>query len=172
MVDELGISIVIAGSNLVAEYIPVADTVLQVSQSMVSDITASAKELDIRPASAAPSMPLSPLLSRLRWIMPSSIDPSIGRDDVFVKVEEDGFMQFGRTIMDAEDLSQLVSSDQLRAIGLTFYYLKLRYVDEGYSPREILDLVDRDISNEGLNALARDFVEIWHARVDMRLRLF
>lgn len=157
MVDELGISIVIAGANLVAEYIPVADTVLQVSQSMVSDVTASAKELDIRPASAAPSMPLSPLLSRLRWIMPSSIDPSIGRDDVFVKVEEDGFIQFGRTSMDSEDLSQLVSSDQLRAIGLTFYYLKLRYVDEGYSLREILDLVDRDISNEGLNALARDF---------------
>ena len=156
MVDELGISIVIAGSNLVAEYIPVADTVLQVSQSMVSDITELTKELDIRPASSAPSIPLSPLLSWLRWIMPSSIDPSIGRDDVFVKVEEDGFMQFGRTIMDAEDLTQLVSSDQLRAIGLTFYYLKLRYVDEGYSLREILDLVDRDISNEGLNALARD----------------
>ena len=156
MVDELGISIVIAGSNLVAEYIPVADTVLQVSKSMVSNITELTKELEIRPAASAPSMPLSPLLSRLRWIMPSSIDPSIGRDDVFVKVEEDGFMQFGRTIMDAEDLTQLVSSDQLRAIGLTFYYLKLRYVDEGYSLREILDLVDRDISNEGLNALARD----------------
>ena len=59
LVDELGISIVITGSNLVAEYIPVADTVLQVSQSLVSDITASAKELDIIPASAAPSMPLS-----------------------------------------------------------------------------------------------------------------
>ena len=41
--------------------------------------------------------------------MPSSIDPSIGRDDVFVNVEEDGLMQFGRTIMDADDLSQLVS---------------------------------------------------------------
>lgn len=156
MVDELGISIVIAGSNLVAEYIPIADTVLQVNQSMVSNITALTKELDIRPAASAPSMPLSPLLSRLRWIMPSSIDPSIGRDDVFVKVEEDGLMQFGRTIMDSEDLTQLVSTDQLRAIGLTFYYLKLRYVDEGYSLREILDLVDRDISNEGLNALARD----------------
>ena len=157
MVDELGISIVIAGSNLVAEYIPVADTVLQVSQSVVSDVTAVTKELDVSPAAVAPSMQLSPLLSRLRWIMPSSIDPSIGREDVFVKVDEDGLMQFGRIIMDAEDISQLVSLDQLRAIGLTFYYLKLRYVDEGYSLREILDLVDRDISNEGLNALARDF---------------
>jgi predicted ABC-class ATPase len=157
MVDELGISIVIAGSNLVAEYIPVADTVLQVSQSVVSDVTAVTKELDVSPAAVAPSIQLSSLLSRLRWIMPSSIDPSIGREDVFVKVDEDGLMQFGRIIMDAEDISQLVSLDQLRAIGLTFYYLKLRYVDEGYSLREILDLVDRDISNEGLNALARDF---------------
>jgi predicted ABC-class ATPase len=157
MVDELGISIVIAGSNLVAEYIPVADTVLQVSQSVVSDVTAVTKELDVSPAAVAPSIQLSSLLSRLRWIMPSSIDPSIGHEDVFVKVDEDGLMQFGRIIMDAEDISQLVSLDQLRAIGLTFYYLKLRYVDEGYSLREILDLVDRDISNEGLNALARDF---------------
>jgi hypothetical protein len=29
-------------------------------------------------------------------------------------------------------------------------------MDEGYSLREILDLVDRDLSNEGLNALVRD----------------
>ena len=29
-------------------------------------------------------------------------------------------------------------------------------MDEGYPLREILDLVDRDLSNEGLNALVRD----------------
>ena len=157
MVDELGVSIIVGGSNLVAEYIPIADTVLHVSGSKVMDISSSIKELDIGAAPVAPNVTLSPLLSRLRWIMPSSIDPSIGRDDVFVEVNEEGLIQFGRTIMDADDITQLVSDDQLRAVGLTFYYLKLRYVDEGYSLREILDLVDRDISNEGLNALARDF---------------
>ena len=157
MVDELGVSIIVGGSNLIAEYIPIADTVLHVSGSKVTDISSSIKELDIGEAPVAPSVTLSPLLSRLRWIMPSSIDPSIGRDDVFVEVNEEGLIQFGRTIMDADDITQLISDDQLRAVGLTFYYLKLRYIDEGYSLREILDLVDRDISNEGLNALARDF---------------
>ena len=157
MVDELGVSIIVGGSNLIAEYVPIADTVLHVSGSKVMDISSSIKELDIGVAPVAPNVTLSPLLSRLRWIMPSSIDPSIGRDDVFVEVSEEGLIQFGRTIMDADDITQLVSDDQLRAVGLTFYYLKLRYVDEGYSLREILDLVDRDISNEGLNALARDF---------------
>ena len=157
MVDELGVSIIVGGSNLVAEYIPIADTVLHVSGSKVMDISSSIKELDIGKAPVAPNVTLSPLLSRLRWIMPSSIDPSIGRDDVFVEVNEEGLIQFGRTIMDADDITQLISDDQLRAVGLTFYYLKLRYIDEGYSLREILDLVDRDISNEGLNALARDF---------------
>ena len=157
MVDELGVSIIVGGSNLVAEYIPIADTVLHVSGSKITDISSSIKELDIGEAPVAPSVTLSPLLSRLRWIMPSSIDPSIGRDDVFVEVNEEGLIQFGRTIMDADDITQLISDDQLRAVGLTFYYLKLRYIDEGYSLREILDLVDRDISNEGLNALARDF---------------
>ncbi len=42
------------------------------------------------------------------------------------------------------------------AIGFVLYYSKLRYMDEGYPLREILDLVDRDLSNEGLNALSRD----------------
>ncbi|NNJ70859.1 MAG: ATPase, partial [Kiritimatiellales bacterium] len=42
------------------------------------------------------------------------------------------------------------------AIGYVLYYAKLRYMDEGYPLREILDLVDRDLSNEGLNALVRD----------------
>ena len=36
------------------------------------------------------------------------------------------------------------------------YYAKLRYMDEGYPLREILDMVDRDLSNEGLNTLSRD----------------
>lgn len=157
MVDELGISMVVAGSNLVAEFVPVADTVLSVKQSQVENVTELVKELDIQPAPEAPALQLSSLLSRLRWIMPSSIDASVGREDVYVQVESDRLLQFGRTWMDADDLSQLASDDQLRAIGLAFYYLKLRYADEGYSLREILDLVDRDISNEGLNALAREF---------------
>jgi predicted ABC-class ATPase len=157
MVDELGISIVVAGSSLVAEFIPIADKILKVENFRVSDITEEAKALDIVPSSVVDdSANLSAMLSRSRWIMPSSIDPSIGREDIVIHVEGEDFLQFGRSIVDLCALKQICDADQARAIGYVLYYSKLRYMDEGYPLREILDLVDRDLSNEGLNALSRD----------------
>ncbi|RKX38341.1 MAG: hypothetical protein DRP64_15845, partial [Verrucomicrobia bacterium] len=51
MVDELGISMVVAGSSLVAEFIPIADKILKVENFRISDITEEAKELDVVPSS-------------------------------------------------------------------------------------------------------------------------
>jgi len=156
MVDELGISMVVAGSSLVAEFIPIADKILKVENFRVSDITEEAKQLEIVRASASSdTVNLSSMLSRSRWIMPSSIDPSIGREDIVIYAEED-FVQFGRSIVDLAAIKQLCDADQALAVGYVLYYAKLRYMDEGYPLREILDLVDRDLSNEGLNALSRD----------------
>jgi len=156
MVDELGISIVVAGSSLVAEFIPIADKILKVENFQVSDITEEAKQLEIAPSTAAgDTVNLSSMLSRSRWIMPSSIDPSIGREDIVIHAEED-FVQFGRSIVDLGAIRQLCDVHQALAVGYVLYYAKLRYMDEGYPLREILDLVDRDLSNEGLNALSRD----------------
>ncbi|VGO12027.1 hypothetical protein PDESU_00576 [Pontiella desulfatans] len=157
MVDELGISIVVAGSSLVAEFIPIADKVLKVENFCVSDITEVAKALDIVPSTVADStVNLGTMLSRSRWIMPSSIDPSVGRDDLVIESDEGDYLQFGRSIVDLDAVRQIADADQARAIGFVLYYAKLRYMDEGYPLREILDLVDRDLSNEGLNALIRD----------------
>jgi predicted ABC-class ATPase len=157
MIDELGISMVVAGSSLVAEFIPVADKILKVENFRVSDITEEAKGLDIVPSSVAGNdMALSSMLSRSRWVMPSSIDPSIGREDLVIQTDGEDFVQFGRSIIDLSEVKQVASVEQARAIGFILYYAKLRYMDEGYPLREILDLVDRDLSNEGLNALARD----------------
>ena len=157
MVDELGISMVVAGSSLVAEFIPIADKVLKVENFSISDITEEAKALDIVPSTVADStVNLSSMLSRSRWIMPSSIDPSVGREDLVIETEEADFLQFGRSLVDLDAVRQVASADQARAIGFVLYYAKLRYMDEGYPLREILDLVDRDLSNEGLNALVRD----------------
>jgi predicted ABC-class ATPase len=157
MVDELGISMVVAGSSLVAEFIPIADKVLKIENFRISDITEEAKALDIEPSSVADtSFNMSSMLSRSRWIMPSSIDPSIGREDLVIYTDENDFIQFGRSIVDLSAVRQVADADQARAIGYVLYYAKLRYMDEGYPIREILDLVDRDLSNEGLNALVRD----------------
>jgi len=157
MVDELGISIVVSGSSLVAEFIPVADKVLKVENFRVTDITEEAKTLDIVvPEAVGNKSSLSSMLTRSRWVMPSSIDPSIGREDLVIHTDEIDYLQFGRSIVDLDGVRQIADADQARAIGFILYYAKLRYMDEGYSLREILDLVDRDLSNEGLNALARE----------------
>jgi predicted ABC-class ATPase len=157
MVDELGISMVVAGSSLVAEFIPIADKILKVENFCISDITEEAKALDIAPSvPTSDAVNLSTMLSRSRWIMPSSIDPSIGREDLVIETEDIDFLQFGRSLVDLDAVRQIADADQARAIGFVLYYAKLRYMDEGYPMREILDLVDRDLSNEGLNALVRD----------------
>ena len=157
MVDELGISIIVSGSSLVAEMIPLADKILKVDNFRISDVTEEAKTLDIVPAQTADeSVNLGAMLSRSRWAMPSSIDPSIGREDLVIHTEDADFLQFGRSLIDLDTISQIADADQTRAIGFVLYYAKLRYMDEGYSLREILDLVDRDLSNEGLNTLVRD----------------
>lgn len=157
MVDELGVSMVVAGSSLIAEFIPIADKILKVENFCVSDITEEAKALKIVPSTPVnDSVNLSSMLSRSRWVMPSSIDPSIGREDLVIDTDSAEYLQFGRSLVDLGAVCQIADADQARAIGFVLYYAKLRYMDEGYPMREILDLVDRDLSNEGLNALIRD----------------
>ena len=157
MVDELGLSMIVAGSSLVAEFIPIADKILKIENFKVTDITEEAKQLDIVPSSVIDdSVNLSGMLSRSRWIMPSSIDPSMGSEDIVIYAEDEGLVQFGRSYIDLDAVHQICGIDQARTIGFILYYSKLRYMDEGYPLREILDLVDRDLSNEGLNALSRD----------------
>ena len=157
IVDELGVSIVVSGSNLVAEYLPIADRVFRVNDFNISDITAEVKEAGIEGVAKASTLEMSSLLSRSRWIMPSSIDSSIGQEDVHIEYDEAGYILFGRYGVDMSALTQIASIEQMNAIGQSLYYAKLRYMDEGYSIGEILDLIDRDVSNEGLNVLARDF---------------
>lgn len=157
MVDELGISMIVAGSSLIAEFIPIADKILKIENYCVADITEEAKALDITPSTVADStVNLSSMLSRSRWVMPSSIDPSIGREDLVIETDDQEYLQFGRSLVDLQAVQQIADADQARAIGFVLYYAKLRYMDEGYPMREILDLVDRDLSNEGLNTLVRD----------------
>jgi len=157
MVDELGISMIVAGSSLVAEFIPIADKILRVDNFRITDITEEAKALEIVPSTVAnDTVNLGSMLSRSRWVMPSSIDPSIGREDLVIYSDDVDHLQFGRSLVGLKAVKQIADADQARAIGFVLYYAKLRYMDEGYPMREILDLVDRDLSNEGLNSLARE----------------
>ena len=156
MVDELGISLVIGGENLVAEYIPQADTVLKVEDFQVTNITEEAKALGISVPPKAPVVNLGPMLARSRWIMSSSIDASVGRLDQVIEAIDLKAIQFGRSVIELDAVPQIADENQTLTIGLLLYYAKLRYMQEGYPLREMLDMIDRDLSGEGLDTLTRD----------------
>jgi predicted ABC-class ATPase len=156
MVDELGISIIIGGENLVAEYIPIADTVLKVEDFQVTNITEEAKALNLAVPPEAPAVNLGPMLGRSRWIMPSSIDAAVGSKDVVIEAIDLNAIQFGRSVIELDSVSQIADESQTLTLGLLLYYAKLRYMQEGYPLREMLDMIDRDLSSEGLGTISRD----------------
>ena len=156
MVDELGISIVIGGENLVAEYIPIADTVLKVEDFQVTNITEEAKALNLAVPPEAPVVNLGPMLGRSRWIMPSSIDAAVGSKDVVIEAIDLNAIQFGRSVIELDSVPQIADESQTLTLGLLLYYAKLRYMQEGYPLREMLDMIDRDLSSEGLGTISRD----------------
>ena len=156
MVDELGVSIVIGGENLVAEYIPIADTILKVEDFQVTNITEEAKALNLAVPPEAPAVNLGPMLGRSRWIMPSSIDAAVGSKDVVIEAIDLNAIQFGRSVIELDSVPQIADESQTLTLGLLLYYAKLRYMQEGYPLREMLDMIDRDLSSEGLGTISRD----------------
>lgn len=155
--DELGVSLIIGGTALVAEFIPVADTVLRVRNFTVDDITSDAKALAVKGITAGENVAdLSGIVEHSRWIIPSSIDPSSGRFDTNISASDVKTLVFGRSVVDLSAVSQLADVYQTATIGLILAYAKTRYMEEGRPIREVLDLVDRDLSTEGLECLTRD----------------
>lgn len=154
--DELGVSIVVGGENCAAEFIPVADRVLRISGGVIADITKEARAAVKAEAPRAKPANMTGLAEQDRWIVPSSIDPSAGREDAFIKAPDARTLCFGRSVINLSAVSQLADIQQTETIGHILYYAKLRYMDESHPLREILDLVDRDLSTEGLECLARE----------------
>ena len=155
--DELGISLVIGGHATVGDFISVADHVLAVRDFEVRDITEEArKAVGARTVAAGEAAEVAKLVERARWVVPGSLDASAGRLDVAVSAPAVSRLQFGRHTIDLSALQQLADPHQTATIGLILNYAKMRYMEEGRPLREILDLVDRDLSTEGLECLSRD----------------
>jgi len=157
LVDDLGISIVVGGSSCVAEFMAVADTILRVEDYTVSDITEEAKALrQEAPYAEVDAADIVSLVEKNRWIVPTSIDPSVGPLDQRIEATSVDRLQFGRSEVVLNNTAQLADRHQTATIGLILHYARMRYMDEGRPMREILDLIDRDLSTEGLECLSRD----------------
>ncbi|MBU0677888.1 MAG: ABC-ATPase domain-containing protein [Verrucomicrobia bacterium] len=157
LVDELGVSIIVGGASCVAEFVPIADTVLCLDGLQVRDVTPQAKELGVSTSENTGQIEdISSLVEKNRWVVPSSLDPSVGTNDYFINALATDVLEFGKSLVDLQGIFQLADIHQTETIGVILYYAKLRYMDEGRPIREILDLVDRDLSTEGLECLSRD----------------
>ena len=155
--DDLGVSLVIGGSSAVTELIPVADTILKVEGHEVRNITTEAKALAIQASTVSDDAArVTGMVEKSRWVIPSSIDPSAGKDDHYIEAFDEGTLFFGRSLIDLDGIEQIADTHQAETIGQIIYYAKLRYMDEGRPVREILDLIDRDLSTEGLDCLTRE----------------
>ena len=156
--DELGVSLIIGGGSGMAEFVAEADHVLAVRDFAVTDVTDAARKA-VGPRESGPAGEASEvgrLAERARWVVPGSLDPTVGRVDVAVHAPSASALCFGRHTIDLSSLQQLADLHQTATIGLILNYAKVRYMGEGRPLREILDLVDRDLSTEGLECLSRD----------------
>jgi predicted ABC-class ATPase len=155
--QELGVSTVVAGHTSVAGLIPHADTVLAIRDGVLADITKEAKAgLGDLPALPPPAYDYTHLIETARWVIPSSIDASVGRLDGVIDAPEIGVITFGRHRISLGSAHQVADIQQTLTLGLIIDYARQRYLDQARPIREVLDLVERDLSTEGLEHITRE----------------
>lgn len=157
LTQELGVSTIVAGNISVSSFIPVADTVLAIRDGVISDITREAKAAFAAvPASSASDYDFTRLIETARWVVPSSIDASIGRLDGVIGIDGVHTIRFGRYTIELGNNHQIADAQQALTLGLIIEYARQRYLDKARPMRELLDLVERDLSMEGLEQVTRE----------------
>ena len=151
---DCGVStiLVMGGSG---DYFDVADTVISMDNFEAYDVTAKAKEIannysTTRAAEGGESF--GEITQRVP--VPASLDPSLGRRDVRVKVRDVDELAFGSEDIDLGAVEQIVDSGQLRAIAAAMVYAKQQYMDGKRTLSEIIDLVMADIEAQGMDILS------------------
>ena len=151
---DCGVStiLVMGGSG---DYFDVADTVIAMENFQADDVTAKAKEIAINYSisrAAEGGENFGEITQRVP--IPASLDPSLGRRDVRVKVRNVDELAFGTEEIDLGAIEQIVDSGQLRAIAAAMVYAKQQYMDGKRTLSEIIDLVMADIDAQGMNILS------------------
>jgi predicted ABC-class ATPase len=146
-------SILVLGGS--GDYFDVADTVISLDAYRPQNVTDAARkvaakyrtqrgtETDTEFAGPARRVPLS-----------QSFDARRGRRDVKIDAKSIDEISFGRTRIDLSSVEQIVDTAQTRAIGDAILYISQKYTDGSYSMREIVEAVERDIAQDGLDVLS------------------
>lgn len=154
--NDLRVSLIVGAFAHAEEFLGVADTVLLLEDGKLIDATPEARRLERRPPLAAAMTPLPSVSEKTRWIIPGSIDPSLGVDEASIEAPEAHVLRFGRYTVNLAGVSQLIDAAQTAAIGLLLYHARIRHLDQPRTVAELMDLLDEDLMTEGLDMLTRD----------------
>ena len=144
--------LVMGGSG---DYFDVADTVIAMENFIADDVTEKAKEIAINYSisrAAEGGENFGEITQRVP--IPASLDPSLGRRDVRVKVRDVDELDFGTEEIDLGAIEQIVDRGQLSAIAAAMVYAKQQYMDGKRTLSEIIDLVMADIDAQGMDILS------------------
>ena len=151
--NDLGVStvLVMGGSG---DYLDVADSVIAMEEFVPRQVTAEAKAV----AQRYPTGRLSEgakARSRITKRKPiqESVDPGRDKRRVSVRARSTRGLQFGQEEIDLSRVEQLVEDGQVEAIGHAIAHIRARYMDGGGSLRALLDSVERDLRENGLDEI-------------------
>lgn len=143
--------LVMGGSG---DYFEIADKIIAMENFQAQEVTEKAKEIAEKYATGRTAEGGEKFgVIRSRIPLPESLDPSRGRRDVRLKVRDLDEVVFGSEDVDLSAVEQLVSKDQLRAIGAAMVYAKKQYMDSNRTLLEIIDAVMADIESKSLDVL-------------------
>ncbi len=152
--SERGVStiLVLGGSG---DYFDVAHTVVMMEDYLPQDVSEKAKEIASKyRAERKPEGGTSFGQVAQRVPLAGSINPARGKREVKVDVKGLRHILFGRSLIDLSSLEQLVDQSQTVAIAAIILYCRNRLMDGKRSLSQILDLVEEEIDEKGLDILS------------------
>jgi predicted ABC-class ATPase len=139
--------LVMGGSG---DYFEVADQVIGMNNYKPEDLTDQAKNIN-KTVETKRTAEGGEQFGKINPRLPlaESIKPGKGKKPKKIKTNNKHSIQFGTYTIDLSSVEQLVDPSQTNAIGEALVYAK-KYMDGKNSMKEILDLIFRDIEEEGL----------------------
>ena len=153
--SELGVStvLVVGGSG---DYFEAADTVIAMDEYIPREVSEKVRQIvmEVRTERRSEGGTTFGTL-RDRIPIPESIDASRGRRQVKIAVRSTREIDFGTQTIDLTALEQLACISQARAIADALVYARENYMYGKRCLREIVQLVDQDFAEKGLDVLSK-----------------
>lgn len=143
--------LVMGGSG---DYFDVADTVIMMDEYRPRDVSSAAREIAQNFASRRKFEGGERFGAvKQRIPLPAAFDPRRGKKEAAISAKSIHSIAFGTHFIDLSQVEQLVDISQTRAIGDIIYYLLRKYMDGEKSLSTLLDLVEKDLDEKGLDVV-------------------